>query len=253
MVSMIEWYTVIPIIALLVQGLIAIFVAWYGQKRSVQEIEELKHRLIEERFYKEKWWNETKSLYYDISKVCQDTLNCMREISITLSIFEKELHPLTGIYILSRVLDIGWEHIIQWPNATESERLQIKLFDELLHLDRFNKLINRLKDISGQVSIFASEQVNETFNVLLKMSDSFPVHLINELNLLITESSRRTNSPSEYHALEVFNELFLIQMGKESIRSPETLDLGSVITNFSDMIEQMHIRMKEELSKGLIS
>jgi len=241
---MTEWYIIIPVVAVLVQGMIAIFIAWYGQKRLAQK-----------RFLTEKWWDEARSLYYDISRICQDILNCMSDIPNALSIYGTDLHPLTGIYVLMKVVNIDWEWAFQLEDATESERSQIKIFDELIHLDRFDKLYNRLRGMLGRVAIFGSEEIYEMFNTLFRISNFYALSLTDRINMQITESSMKTGSPAESGAFEILNELsqMIGYMGKEVIAFPETLDIESVVNSFSDTLDQMHKQMKKELSKGFES
>jgi len=250
---MTEWYIIVPVVAVLVQGSIAIFIAWYGQNVLARKIEEQRHHLIKERFLAEKRWEEAKSLYYDVSKVCIEISSCMREIFISISFLGKSMHPLSGIYILVKILGIDQEGIFQPKDATESERLQIATLDQLLHLDRFHKLFDILSDMEGHVAIFASNQVREMFYLLLKIAGSFSTHLGNELNFIIAESLEKTGSLAEDSALEVFNEFFrsMEQTGKEEIEFPEQLDTGSVVADFSEALKQMHKQMKKELIEGI--
>lgn len=103
---MTEWYTIVIVV---VQGLFHIFIALF----IARKVEEQRHHLIKERFLAEKRWDEAKSLYYDVSKVCVEILNCMREISFSISFFGKSMHPLSGIYIFVKILGIDQKGIFQ--------------------------------------------------------------------------------------------------------------------------------------------
>lgn len=244
---MTELSIIIPIIAVIIQGFIAIFIAWYGQKKTAKDIEELKHKLSEERFYEEKWWNEAKILYTNISRVCQELSKVMKDITQLLSVY-KELYPFTQFYVL-RESKKEEDNILlrsMFQNATEEEKREIRIFKKSNSAD-FWQLRDELYNMSGLISIFASERINKIYYDIIKHIYHFWPQIDYKLYTSMIESSNRTGSPAENEALD---HLIEAKEYYERNNIREISDLKTFNLEFSKKLKQIHEQMRAELIKG---
>lgn len=163
---MTEWTTLIPIIAVLVQGSIAIFIAfitWYNQKRTARDVEELRHKLTKKRVSMEKWVEKAEPIYLDIIKTCSNINTYMGKIAGMLLNRGKDLYPLAMLYVYSSISK-NIEKTIFFHKATENEKFQIEKLDKFLHLNSLTHSLDELQNMEGYVELYA---LSETKNYIL--------------------------------------------------------------------------------------
>lgn len=223
---MIDWSSIIPIIAVIIQGSIAILIAYLGWKKTLQgqeriqkDLEELRHRLMREKFFTEKWWGEAKSLYSDMSRKSKNFNSSMIWITAVLS--GGSWYRLTLLYIYDKIRTsqstIDWESILQ--GSTVDEKNEINLIDKKWHPERLRPSKQELDDVMEDVAVFASPTITQIWSDLINLSNSFLAQSLLKAMLLVTETSKRSNSPAEATALDILYDSELVssvEFGKSS-------------------------------------
>lgn len=242
---MIEWPIIIPIIAVVVQGSIAIFIAWYGQRKTARDIEELKHKLSERRFFKEKWWNEAKSAYIDLAKTCQEIAFSMDEAKVMVS--GESLYPLTLAYIVYKLETYAPIQALEneFEIASPKEKEEIQNIEVMYHPEKLARLSEELRDMSVLLSLVASTEIFVLYSDIGKLTRSFLDRLSLEIGKMMHESSRRTLSTQEDFVKRVFADPqtgFFAKCDKSEKRSLEVI--GS---EFRQKWAQVSMKMRAEL------
>jgi len=114
-------------------------------------------------------------------------------------------------------------------------------------IENFYMLRDELKDISGQVAIFASQEIYETYNDLRDILVSFWVSMVYRIHSLLTESSNKTNSTAECSAGEWLSRIVSLHQVEYASDKIEA-DIKRIERDFSSKLSQMHEQAKEELA-----
>jgi len=214
------------------------------QKEIQEEIEELKHELATERFLTEKHWDEMSSLYIDLSKIIPGIFEYM--IRFKKIFLDKDPHfrPFILFHIFSEIHGTHVEPIEAHFADSEITYEAYEMIDETLRPKHFRELVEKLKDMQGRVSIFASPEINGIYTDLFVLTTVFINQLSRRIILLAHESTRRAHSPADKNAME--------RLSKSDIDSFQPIldDVQPVLDKFREKHIQMHRCMREELRTG---
>jgi len=247
----IEESNLIQVVVVAISASVSIIVALIAYFK-LKELEMLKHKLTEERFIKEKWWDERKSLYIDLSKATCDLLDPVVGLK-NLFIGEKcnALPPSIFLYSYNEMNMIDTEPL-ESHFSEDTETLEIiRAAENTMHPRRAGRLIQDLINIQGRVILFASSDVDRMYGTLLANLLIYRDALSSRLWTLGKDMAKK--SKGKFHSeIDRFALNFFSMHQRDSFfaeSSPQKLsDLEGIIENLRKNILEIHIRMKEELS-----